>query len=210
MDDIIGFLIFVGIVAVSIIGKIKSERKTAEERNQQPSPPLTLDELPETTRRMLYGEGDIIVATPRQTAPRPEPSVPRPAPPPPVPARQIVVERPRPVMAPQAPRVPPVRTAAPPRQQPAASHQQLQRPQQQRRYPAQSPPAPARPQPQPSRPPGREQPVAARSNARPSGSVRSSRAPGREKLVQTLQCRSGLAQAVLLREILGPPRAFDL
>lgn len=204
MDDIIGFLIFVGIVAVSIIGKIKSERKAAEERKQQPSPPLTLDELPETTRRMLYGEGDIIVATPRQTAPRPEPSVPRPAaPPPPVPARQIVVERPRPVMAPQPPRVPPVRTATPPRQQ-------LQRPQQQRRFPVQAPPAPARPHPQPSRAPGREQPVAARSEVHPAKSARSSRAPGREKLIQALHCRSGLTQAVLLREILGPPRAFDL
>lgn len=210
MDDIIGFLIFVGIVAVSIIGKIKSERKAAEERKQQPSPPLTLDELPETTRRMLYGEGDIIVATPRQTAPRPEPSVPRPAAPPPVPARQIVVERPRPVMAPQPPRVPPARTAAPPRQQPAASQQQLQRPQQQRRYPAQSPPAPARPQPQHSRAPGREQPVAARSEVHPAKSARSPRTPGQEKLIQALRCRSGLTQAVLLREILGPPRAFDL
>lgn len=203
MEDLIGFLIFVGIVAISVLGKLKTNRKVSEEREQRSPSPLTLDDLPETTRRMLYGEGDIIVATPKHT-PRQELFVPPQAPPPPpTPARQIVVERPRPVMAPQPPRIQPVSQGATGRPHVAPAQPQRQRFQQQRRRPAQPVPASATPsQPLPARKPD--------AVPRPAGSACSPRTRGQEVFAHELQCRSGLARAILLREILGPPRAFDI
>ncbi len=148
MDGLIGFLIFVGIVIVSVVSRVNEMRKAEEERQRDKMPPLSPSDMPESTRRMIFGDGtDIPTARPRQAPPpvvvaRPrtivveehEGPAHRPAPPPgPVPARKIPVPQaarpvppPRPAQRPAT--TPPVvvvrggaqRQAQPPPRRPAA------------------------------------------------------------------------------------------
>ena len=207
MEDLIGFLIFIAIVAASIIGKIKTERKAATEREQRPSKPVSLDELPEATRRMLFGdgEGEIIVAKPKQGGPA---AAPAPGewrrveetPPRPVPARRVAYEQPRPA-APQP--------QQPPRQQPV-----MQAPVQQRQQARQAPQRAAQPAQRRAQEHARPQPRQAQQPVRPvqasaPAPARQARRTSGRGLMSVLQSRNGLAQGILLHEILGPPKAFD-
>ena len=212
MDDLIGFLVFLIVMGISIASKFRSDRKAAEERDAETDRPLTLDELPESTRRMLYGEGDIPVAKPRQLFPEQEmPGPAREGMPTPIPARQIVLERSTeaPQPAREQPQRPPVtlerrplteapmprtQQSQPPRMQPQHARPARQKQRQQ-----------ARPRPQQAAP----LPVRPIEAAPPVPSPEPQVCVGRHRLATGLQSKQGLADAVLLREILGPPRAIE-
>jgi hypothetical protein len=231
MDDIIGFLIFLIIVAVSIIGRISSERKAAQNRDKKPERPLTLDELPEATRRMFFGdgEGEIIVAKPKK------PPVifedlegPKKAIPVPVPARQVVLEpsrpfEPPPVRRPQAfesvegpvtPRVRPSRPVV----QPVRPQQRIQPQRPRQPVPGrQQQPAQFRQQQQPcpqvvpqGRPAADSPAPVQKAAPGPAPAGRGSARLKRHELMAMLRTKNGLKQGILLREILGPPKSFEM
>lgn len=112
MDDVIGFIIFAVIAAISGLAKLMENRKAEEARKQQANR-KGVDELPEATRRMLYGDGGPPVARRRGEGP-PPPPVPRAEAPRPAPQR-------RPVPQQQAPQRPvPQRQQAPTAPRPIA------------------------------------------------------------------------------------------
>lgn len=227
MDDIIGFLVFVFIMAVSIIGKIRSGRNPEEEQEDKADRPLTLDRLPESTRRMLFGDGEIIVAKPKQ--PLPQTNAPRPpaeVASAPVPGRQVILERSNPMEVPQPFREQRGRPAAPLERQ-AQAEPHVPRPQAQPRAPRMQPQAQApRMQPQAQAPrtqphhapqgagrqPVQQQP---RPQAQPARTARPPESPERalarqrQRVLNSMSTKQGLANAVLLREILGPPRSLE-
>jgi len=219
MDDLIGFLVFLIVMGISIASKFRSDRKAADERDAEADRPLTLDDLPESTRRMLYGEGDIPVARPRQPMPEPEPPRPaREAMPTPIPARQIVLERSTPLETPQPvreqPQRPPVTLERRPlTEAPAPSSPQPQAPRMQPRYTQQQQQQARQPrhkQRQQARPqPTGAQPVQAPRAAAPAEIPERRACRERRRVMNALQSKQGLANAVLLREILGPPRALE-
>lgn len=119
-SEIWGLIIFAVIAAFSGLAKLQEQRKEEEARKQRRER-RGVDELPEATRRMLYGDGGPPVArrrsegqppspppVPRAEAPRPAPQrrpVPQrqqPAPPSrrEVPQRQLAPEAPRPIAKP--------------------------------------------------------------------------------------------------------------
>ena len=122
MEEFIGLIIFGVIAAISGFAKLQEQRKEEEARKQRSANRPSVDELPEATRRMLYGDGGPPVAkrrgegtpppvaVPRAEAPRPAPQqrpVPQrqqgmPAAPPrrEVPQRQFAPEAPRPIAQP--------------------------------------------------------------------------------------------------------------
>lgn len=195
MEDLIGFVIFLAIAVLSIISKMRSDKKSAEEPREERKGGL--ENLPETTRRMLFGDGEIIVAKPRRVEP-PEPSAQpkampmqphqeRPAHRETRPVRPTPVQPafPRPAPAPKraAPPPPPRRPAAPARKVAARS------------------PAPREPEEGAYRP--KPSAVSPQPAARPLPAGRT--APG----FLSLCSRHELARAILLREVLGPPRALE-
>lgn len=245
IEDLIYLLFFVIFVIVAIARKFTEQREITkrqeEMRNRKPQ------EMPETTRRMLYGddvptarprfgddddEGPVIApsrrepqlptAQPRQQQRRvPPPVAPRqstqrtataapqrPVPPPvrpvaPAPRAETARERAADASTPFRPQeqqrrlAPEQRRAAPPMRQAPQRTQQAQRPaapppvvvqpaQQTRRRPAQAPGLP----PPPQRPAARK----------------AQRAPSATRFFEH---RGELRRAILLREILGPPKAFE-
>ncbi len=58
MDNLIGFLVFIGIAIVSIVGKMQ-EQKKREQQRQRSHPKTRPEDLPEATRRMLYGDTQV-------------------------------------------------------------------------------------------------------------------------------------------------------
>ena len=221
MENLVGFVIFLVIIVVSIINKIRTE---GQESQQPLDRPISRDDIPEATRRMLYGDGsDIMVAKPRTAASEHHRT---PGPPHPVGARQVEVDgegpRPRPV--------PPV----PPRPQPRPAPTMQTRPMPVRQAPAA---VHAKPVPQPVR---REMPQP-QSHLRPQSHPQTARRPviieekegptktvaptpqrkpqarpatvqarsGGTSLTAMLACKEGLSRGILLREILGPPRALE-
>ena len=100
MDDLIGILFVLVMVGLGLVGKIREQRRVAQEEAERRARRAHAQDLPPETRRQLYGTPDVPVARPRETAmsarpqsaPRTaEPRVARPmgAPrtPPPVPVR---------------------------------------------------------------------------------------------------------------------------
>ncbi len=213
MENILGFLVFVVIVVVSILNKIATERKAAREQLEEQDRPKTLDELPEATRRMILGDGEIIVARPRggqyeSEAPRARPAVERQ----PVPARRVTMET-----APAAPQSVPARRV-PVEMRPALEQTRRQQAPTVARSPLQQqdrprPPRPQasgqqatraarqRPEPQRARAPIARKPVAVKKAA-PAR-------PRKQGVAGLLHSKNELARAMLLREILGPPKALE-
>ncbi len=216
MENILGFLVFVAIVVISILNKIATERKAGREELDEldeQERPQSLDELPEATRRMIFGDGDIIVAKPRggpyeSAAPTPRAAVERQ----PVPARRIAMETPpaasrsaparrvpvevRPASAGQMRQQPAPTVARPPLQQQSRTRQPRPQHRQQAQHAARQ-----RLEPPPTRRAPARKPVAVKKAAparpRPQG------------IAEMLHSKNELARAVLLREILGPPKAFE-
>ncbi len=152
MEEFIGLIIFGIIAAVSGLAKLQEQRKEEEARKQRANR-KGVDELPEATRRMLYGDGGPPVARRRGEGPPPPPlAVPR-------------AEAPRP--APQRRPVPPRQQSAPagpPWQQPP-QQPPPQRPAPQRQFAPEAPRPIAQPLPQrrdwretPQMPPAQQQP----------------------------------------------------
>jgi hypothetical protein len=122
MDDLLGLLIFAAIAVVGVVSKVVEGRKAEQRKNR---PIVKRDDLPEATKRMLYGDGaGPRTATPRQDAPhiptaKPRGAVTQTVPPPTPQPRQTAPQR-RPVpqsagqrqQAPQAQRETPARRMA--------------------------------------------------------------------------------------------------
>lgn len=219
MENLIGFLIFVGIAAFSTYmqnvkqRKEEAEKKAEQARRQSQRKTARPEELPEATRRMLYGDGGdaIPTATPRGEVQRPAPpprpaerprpipmqrpaaegSAPRQQPTPPM--RQTPGEAPRraPQPAPQqqAPARP--RALVPPQPMRQQARRRMEQAWQQAHGAHEHPPAPAaQPQPRPKRRAAPEAATLAVSGARIR---RMARNP------QTLR------EALVLSELLQPP-----
>lgn len=108
MEELLGLIIFGVIAAISGLAKLIEKRKEEEQRSQR-GPRKSVDELPEATRRMLYGDGAPPVARKRGEGPSSAP--PRQATPAaPAPQR-------RPVPTPTQRQSTPDRPATPPRRQ---------------------------------------------------------------------------------------------
>jgi hypothetical protein len=226
MNGSIGFIIFLIITIVSIVKRI---REAAQEEEQRRSMPKTRPEdLPEATRRMLYGDTRVPTAGERQEPARPTVIIARP--------RQTLEENeegPRPV--------PPPRPFAPP-SMPKQAERQVQlpippRPMQPSR-PVIMQPRPVQPRPQrtpvPTPNTAREitagagrmpdyAPYAARSEndgdwmyrdrlergrqaERTQGQATARATAARKRLV--FAAGTDLRRAILMNEILGPPIAM--
>ncbi len=113
MNGSIGFIIFIIITIVSVIKRI---REAAQEEQQRRSMPKTRpQDLPEATRRMLYGDSQVPTATERRAPTQPTVIVARP--------RQVVEDneegpRPAPPPRPVFPPPPPLTPTARPMQLP--------------------------------------------------------------------------------------------
>ena len=209
MDELIGFLLFIALMGFSILNKRKADRKAAQDRETEPRKPGTVEELPEPLRRMLFGdtEGEIIVAKPKEP-----PQVRRvfeesvPPAPSPVPARQVAFERPPMVAQPAHAHPQKTFVSAPPgpgpRQQARPASQQRPRQAQQVRK------QPHTQQPQPTTPATALAKV--RAHAQQEAVTLKRHSASKQGAPAFLRSRSGLAQAIVLHEILGRPRAFDL
>ncbi len=114
VEEFIGLIIFGIIAAVSGLAKLQEQRKEEQARKDRGNR-KGVDELPEATRRMLYGDGGPPVARRRGEGPPPPPiAVPRAEAPRPAPQR-------RPVPQQQAPQRPvPQRQQAPSAPRPIA------------------------------------------------------------------------------------------
>ena len=111
MDELGSVLVIIIVVVASLIGKIQEQRKASERKRSRK--PVRPEELPEATRRMLYGDPDRPAVDARHKPAPVRTAQPRVAPQ----AARPQVERPRaqPMrrpLEPQAPRQ--VREAAPP------------------------------------------------------------------------------------------------
>lgn len=165
MENLLAFVVFIVIAAVSMAQKAREARKKAEEESRHLEELSRRPELPEATRRVLYGEGG---EPPRPTAPPPHTDLPeatrrilygdrteipmaRPRGDTAAPARPVVVARPAPPSAPPD-RVPrsPGRPDGPTVRQPQARPQPRPAPQR--------PPSPAAPV-RPAVPPRRTPPI---------------------------------------------------
>ena len=116
VDELFGLVIFGVIAAISGLAKLQEYRKEEQARKERGNR-KGVDELPEATKRMLYGDGGPPVARRRGEGPPPPPmavpraEAPRPAPPRrpvpqqqapqrPVPQRQQAPSAPRPIAQP--------------------------------------------------------------------------------------------------------------
>lgn len=233
MEDILGFVIFLVIIVISIINKIRTDAKESQERPVQRKRPVSLDDIPEATRRMLYGDGsDIPVAKPRTAASehhRPTPVTPHP-----VTARRVDLEQEegqKPIFT--VPPPPPVYSPPHPVPQPAPQMMQPQRPVPIRQTPVQQvrrqPPVMQQPlrreyqQQQRPQPRPRPQPAARHTyqdeeegpkkkyvSPKPQPQMRQATATsGGYSLHALLASKNDLARGILLKEILGSPKAYE-
>lgn len=146
-EQVIGLIVFAVIAAVSGLAKLQEHRKEEEARKQRSANRPSVEDLPEATRRMLYGDSTPPVARRRgEGMPTPPVAIPRAEVPRPAPQRRPVPQRQQ-----EIPVAPP--RQAPPQQRPYAPSaprpiaQPLPQRQDWRGTPAQ--PAPQRPMPDP-------------------------------------------------------------
>jgi hypothetical protein len=219
MEDLIGFLIFIAIAAFSIISKMKSDRKAGTEQGVPPPDALPPVNLPDITKRMLFGEGEVIVAKPRRAKPETEQEESWPKP---IWAAPTTAESPQPVAGRRIPYEMPRSAQPEPRRTPLEAMPTAM-PSQRPYRPPQTPPRPSRSQPPPrqafQQPPTK--PVARKQSARtspgpasaprPQVSPRLATSTGKRPrgLVGMLHSKNDLARAIVLREVLGPPKAFE-
>ncbi len=148
-EQIIGTIIFIVIAAISGLAKLQEHRKEEQARKERGNR-KGVDELPEATRRMLYGDGGPPVAKRRGEGTPPPVAVPRAEAPRPAPQRRPVPQRQQ-----TAP-------AGPPWQQPP-QQTAPQRPAPQRQFAPEAPRPIAQPLPQ--RKDWRETPVMPQAQA---------------------------------------------
>lgn len=242
MEELIGFLIFLVLAAFSVLSKVREQRAEEERRAQRAREKAQEQlELPEATRRTLYGEGGPPVAQRRQEVPAAPPRFPMPGMEP-VPTRaplerQVSSEQVREIPTqPAGRKIPPRRAAeagAPPTAQRPSTlddlWREMQREVQRRIQPAPAPApqpvtaAPRQAQPQrqqpqrrqrqqPRRPRPEEPAVQRRVQVEPTAPVAAPkrRAPAPRPRSTALFANLGdVRRAIMLREVLGPPRALE-
>lgn len=233
MEDLLGFLIFVIIAVISLINRLMKDSKAgadSDETFQKVSPP---EDMPEATRRMLFGDDswDIPVAKPKvsgrtitvskdewQPVPPEQPQW--------TPAGRTVPHQPQ-------QRVPATGRPTPasrPEQRPVVVREatRASRPAAQTQRPAASTASRQRTAPAGSPAPRERKPAAARqrasAQARPQQHAQTQprhaqrRRPPVPVVQETalahdlhgaLRSRDEIVRALVLREILGPPRALD-
>lgn len=248
MEELIGFVIFLVLAAFSMVSKVREQRAEEERRAQRAREKAQEQiDLPEATRRTLYGESGPPVAQPRQAPPV--------TPPPPAAEagplekldstgqRRAATEQVRNVPAQSTGgKTPPQRVAGAPPAAPRPAPrpvslddlwQQMQREVQRRMQPApaaappapvhqQAPAAPAAPRQAQQRP--RQQrhkqkhvrPAAPAAQQRPRTAPASPAAAPQRRAPAPRPCGTALftnlddvRRAIMLREVLGPPRAME-
>lgn len=217
MDSLIGLIIFGVIAGLSGLVKLIEKRKEEELRRTR-AERRNVDDLPEATRRMLYGEGGPPVARRRgEGVPPPPVAVPRrPVPPPTPPQRPLPMPRgemPAPPVGQRRP-VPQQRPAVPQRQAgPPPMPQQRPQPQQIPRtaIPPVStdwtpPPPTAAPRPEPRRAPASVPETSASAPA-----TEPARRGGRRRqtsIKELVHYPATLRTSIVLMEVLGTPRGL--
>jgi len=211
VENVIGFVVFAVIAAFSMYSKYR-EQKAAEEAAKRRRVRKRPEDLPERTRKMLYGESGVPPkrgAQPeyRQAQPRTAPGPQRPKPlvqqrqeRRPVEERHTVLSREEPDRQAQMRQKRAEAQAALERMwhQAKAAEQRARRqqqPKQQRRAAKQVQQAPAQPQ--------AERPV--HKERRPQRAVRGSKAARRRQLDAMFNSRGALRAGIILTEVLGPP-----
>lgn len=203
MEELFGLIIFGIIAAISGLAKLLENRKEEALRRERGSR-SRVDELPEATRRMLYGEGGPPVARRRGEgeAEAPPVAVPRrqeaPAPPrrqeapPPVPRRRA---------APQ--QVPPQAQRRPVAPAPQRESRQAQRTLQENWQRAQR-----QAQPQPAPRTTREERPAAPERTAQRRPTTAGRRRGRSSIQALLHHPKTLRTSIILHEVLSPPKSL--
>jgi len=224
MDELFGLLIFGIIAVISMVAKVAEKRKADQQRQARGERRVRREDLPEATRRMLYGDGDgPRTATPRageppvMSRPTAEPGAARPAavpPPPPQSVRrsaapvpdvrrqreQRMAEAPQRVHGgrtaqPQAPAQRPPRGTIEPRMAAPQSLRETYRETHPRREQAAAPPKQQRrQQPAPQRPAPRPHP--ARRKRKPA-------------LAMFLTTSESVRHGIVMAEILGRPKGLQ-
>lgn len=205
MESLIGGIVFLIILAVSVLQKIKEFREDQEYKRNSSSRP-SIEDLPEETRRMLYGEPTvrraesaeevipIPVARPQQRPQqRPQPVQPRPVQrqaPPPKPRPQPVQQPRRAVPPPPPP--PTLRTREEP-QPPRPAPQQIEK-RQQRRTGVKR------------RTPKHRRPVGSSAKRRPRPGRKDTSSRG--LALRLVRHPTGIRAAIIANEILGQPKAM--
>lgn len=209
MEELLGFLIFAAIALVSLVGKLREQRKPSQETESE-GPIARPEDLPEATRRMLFGDSmEPPLAVPRgESPPEPPVAVPRREPPPrqtPPPRRAVAPERPVPPL--RAPAAPPRRIEPRPVLRPTAAdvQRELRRTMQRALQQTQVRQAVRRPPPvfeEEHEGPPPEAPKPAQPTKRRRAEQRT--APLRGFLRDINDVRRG----IILQEILGPPKSL--
>ena len=120
VEELIGLVIFGVIAAISGLAKLQEQRKEEQARKERGNR-KGVDELPEATKRMLYGDGGPPVARRRGEGPPPPPvAVPRAEAPRPAPQRRPVPQRQQGMPAAPQRQQPPQRQQAPAAPRPIA------------------------------------------------------------------------------------------
>jgi len=70
MDDILGFLFIAAVVVISLLGKLREQKRAARNRRERVGQPqVKAKDLPEATRRQIYGSPEIPTARSRGAGP---------------------------------------------------------------------------------------------------------------------------------------------
>lgn len=193
--NIIGFLIFAAIAVMSIVGKIREQRKTGEQEHEQApeEEEPSLDELPELVRRMI--RGSVEPEPEHRETERPK-TVVEPSPIPKQTVRPVVEEVRRdwsvdktPVTPPP---VPPERWEGPyePPVQPPRQSKRIRRQQQEAAKVIKTPPPAPKPPLTPKKP------------------LQPRRSTGSMRLAKLFSDKNRVRNGILYQEILGPPKAL--
>jgi hypothetical protein len=219
MDSLIPFVVVIFVV-ISIVKKFAEQKQIEETKKQRQAKKVSMKDLPEETRRMIYGEGAPPVAKPRGAAPRqaqPRPVPARPAPP----QRPAPQRRPDPVGAGPVPDMRAPRALAEKRERRSASPvareaqlrpQQQRVPQQARRRPPQRPPRVAREAQEPARqapPVRRKRPETERPAAPETPTQRRPAAPAAVMARRIFANPQSVRHAIIAIEVLGPPKGLQ-
>jgi len=209
VEELLGFLVFVAIALVSLVGKLREQRKQSQETESE-RPKMRPEDLPEATRRMFFGDSmEPPVAIPRgESSPEPPVAVPRREPPrlqTPPPRRAAAPERPVPPV--RTPEAPPRRIEAQPVLRPTAADIQRELRRTMQRAFQQTPLRQAVRRPPPVVEEEREgPPPEAPKPAKPPKRHRAEERPA--PFGRLLGDLSDVRRGIILQEILGPPKSL--
>jgi hypothetical protein len=192
--NIIGFLIFAAIAVLSIFSKIREQRKTGEEVQEQEHEEETpsLDELPELVRRMIRGG---VEAEPEHPEPERHKTAEKTSPTPIQTLRPVVEELRRNWTTEKAPVTPPV----PPEGWEGPYEAPVQPPRQSKRI---------RRQQQEAEKVKAVSPPVSKPTAPPKKAMKAPRTTAAVRLANLFADKNLVRNGILYQEILGPPKAL--